>query len=112
MKVQIRHGVFETNSSSTHCIVILNKQMLNDWKKGKLLYKWNTNEFKPVENVTEDERYIWTEDDYKALWCSDDVRFMTYSEFFQHNEVSELNRDSSVLDGVEVHAISVRVGNE
>ena len=36
MKQQIRYGVFETNSSSTHSVVLLNDKEYNDWKDGKI----------------------------------------------------------------------------
>ena len=36
MKQEIRFGVFETNSSSTHSVVLLNDKEYNDWKDGKI----------------------------------------------------------------------------
>ena len=36
MKVQIRQGVFETNSSSTHAVSVCTKQQWDDYKAGKL----------------------------------------------------------------------------
>lgn len=36
MKQSIRYGVFETNSSSTHSVVLLNDKEYNDWKNGKI----------------------------------------------------------------------------
>jgi hypothetical protein len=36
MKQSIRYGVFETNSSSTHSVVLLNDKEYNDWKDGKI----------------------------------------------------------------------------
>lgn len=38
MKRQIRVGVFETNSSSTHSITIANKCDYEAWERGELLY--------------------------------------------------------------------------
>lgn len=38
---QIRYGTFETNSSSTHSLVICTEQDYKDWESGKiLLNKW------------------------------------------------------------------------
>jgi len=37
MKVQIRQGVFETNSSSTHSLAIYNKNEWEEFKNGDLL---------------------------------------------------------------------------
>lgn len=38
MKRQVRRGVFETNSSSTHSITICSKSEFEAWKRGELLY--------------------------------------------------------------------------
>lgn len=35
---QIRMGVFETNSSSTHSLVVCTREEFNKWKSGELLY--------------------------------------------------------------------------
>lgn len=41
MKRQIRRGVFETNSSSTHSITICMKSDFDKWKNGELVwYRW------------------------------------------------------------------------
>lgn len=37
---QIRIGVFETNSSSTHALVICTDEELEQWKEGELVYKY------------------------------------------------------------------------
>lgn len=38
MKRQIRHGVFETNSSSTHSLTMCSEEEFEDWKRGKVLF--------------------------------------------------------------------------
>ena len=35
---QIRRGVFETNSSSTHSLTVCTEDEYNKWKRGELLY--------------------------------------------------------------------------
>ena len=35
---QIRRGVFETNSSSTHSVTVCTEDEYNKWKRGELLY--------------------------------------------------------------------------
>lgn len=37
---QIRIGVFETNSSSTHTLVICTDEELEKWKKGEMVYEY------------------------------------------------------------------------
>lgn len=42
MKRQVRCGVFETNSSSTHSLTMCSEQQYEDWKAGKILFNcWN-----------------------------------------------------------------------
>ena len=36
--LNIRHGVFETNSSSVHSLTMCSGQQMQDWKDGKILY--------------------------------------------------------------------------
>ena len=41
MKVQIRHGVFETNSSSTHSLVIMTDEEYKDYMNGEFYLNRN-----------------------------------------------------------------------
>ena len=43
MKRQIRRGVFETNSSSTHSITLMMKKDYDRWQKGEDLYLYSSN---------------------------------------------------------------------
>ena len=38
MKVSVRQGVFETNSSSVHTLTMCSDSEYNKWKNGELLY--------------------------------------------------------------------------
>ena len=38
MQIQIRKGVFETNSSSTHTLVIASNEEYEKWQKGELYF--------------------------------------------------------------------------
>lgn len=50
MKV-IRLGVFETNSSSTHTMVIMSEKEYDKWRKGELLkYRWEDKFITKEEN--------------------------------------------------------------
>ena len=50
MKYQVRKGVFETNSSSTHSLCICSQEDYDAWKAGKTLFNEYKNEFRPVED--------------------------------------------------------------
>lgn len=71
MKRQIRRGVFETNSSSTHSLTMCTEKQYNDWKNGKLLYdSWN-DKFVEVNAFTEQDKEDAKNDyEYKksAFW--------------------------------------------
>ena len=34
--IQVRNNIFETNSSSTHCLTLMDRPMYNDWRSGKI----------------------------------------------------------------------------
>lgn len=52
-KVQIRLGVFETNSSSTHAVSLFSTKEFEDWKSGKTMYCHASQDFLPTEEALE-----------------------------------------------------------
>lgn len=54
MKRQVRKGVFETNSSSTHSLTICSLEEYERWKNGEILFDTWTDEFVEPKNVTLD----------------------------------------------------------
>ena len=59
MKVQVRQGVFETNSSSTHAISVCTKSQWEDYKSGKLWLNRNL-DFLPVAEAEEYNNNVLT----------------------------------------------------
>lgn len=53
---QIRRGVFETNSSSTHSLTICTEDQYNDWKAGKIFYDAYQEEFIDKVQLTDREK--------------------------------------------------------
>ena len=88
MKI-IRKGIFETNSSSTHSLVMCKKEEYEAWKKGDVFYnicdqKFLTPEQADVEyrkmvidDKTEYESRLYT---YKGMSVGYDQRDMFYTE--------------------------------
>ena len=78
MKRQIRRGVFETNSSSTHSLTIVSQEDYDKWKKGEMLiHKWN-DDLISKEDITEDKLdYYETYDEY---WEDSDLE--TFEQTF------------------------------
>ena len=70
MKIKIRRGVFETNSSSVHSLVMCTDDDYNKWKRGEILYdKW------AVKLVTlEDAKKEEGDENFKS-------RFLDYKRF-------------------------------
>ena len=97
MKIQIRQGVFETNSSSTHVLSLFNKDI---WKKftdnDKLFMDWwDTRELFSIDDLRkkyEEERKESKELSDKDFqeWLEeklDDREFYSYEEFCGEYEI-------------------------
>ena len=66
---QIRQGVFETNSSSTHSLTICTEDQYNDWKAGKIFYDDCQEEFVDKVQLTDREKMM-AEEDYEEHYGS------------------------------------------
>lgn len=80
MKIQIRRGVFETNSSSTHSITMCMESDYDKWVNGELaLDRWNDKlvEITPEieESMKNDEREWLTYDQFN------DWHYINYETF-------------------------------
>lgn len=77
---QIRQGVFETNSSSTHSMTVC---MENDWNKfkdgEKLIHRWDDNLVDKDDDKVKKhpQDYITYED-----WCSKESELESFMETF------------------------------
>lgn len=61
-KVQIRQGLFETNSSSTHTITIADSEDFKNWKNDKVWYSEDNDDFLPVDKAIDANIAIIEED--------------------------------------------------
>lgn len=69
MKRTIRRGVFETNSSSVHSIVMCSESDYDRWQKGELVYdKWG-------------DELVEITDDVKKSREENEKIYLTYEEF-------------------------------
>lgn len=69
MKVQIRRGVFETNSSSVHSLTMCMKSDYDKWVAGELVWsRWDL-ELVPIT------------DEVKSSMNTDEKDFLTYEQF-------------------------------
>ena len=117
MKQQIRVGVFETNSSSTHAVSILTEDEYNDYIDGNLMVSRN-GEFitkeeyqERIEAAKEVAKKRWEDtsrlkeiykdfDDYMNSYCSG-----VMYDFDERN--MDIEHSERTVNGDKVHAISV-----
>ena len=82
MKVQIRRGVFETNSSMTHALTLCTADDFYKWQEGEMYWnRWNEC-LEPVEKV---DKYLEeTYNDYKNEYPNDYTED-TYDDEFRYD---------------------------
>lgn len=93
MKIQIREGVFESNSSSTHTLCICTEEQFSAWRRGEVLYdRWNDCFVKPTEMTEEDkenakEYYVNSMDKYWKEWeeLTEQERHEWYEKYAEEN---------------------------
>ena len=116
--LQIRHNVFETNSSSTHSITMCSKDDYNRWANGDVYLndgwwsKDNESEYKDKKFVTRDEAIDiikcsggdieYDNEYYESFdkYIAEEYEIYTSDEYFE-NEYLELFKDSYTTDSGE-----------
>lgn len=93
MKVQIRRGVFETNSSSVHTITMCSDSEYNKWKNGELLYGKYSEIF-----ITKEEY------DSNVEKYNDEDNYMTYNDYFNDYDMETYDESYKTSSGEIVHA--------
>lgn len=86
--VQIRRGVFETNSSSVHSLTMCSGEQYEKWESGEVLYWKGRDKFGTKEDIIEElktMRYSWS----KEL-CYPDVNWEN------ENDVNDVFSDEEI----------------
>ena len=99
MKRQVRRGVFETNSSSTHSLTMCSEDEFEAWKRGEVLFKrWEEKFVKPTQLSDQDKRdaedeYNYTKDSYWKDWndLSDDEKEKWYAKYATNHNLKDYN---------------------
>ena len=92
--IQIRQGVFETNSSSTHALAICTQEEWDKLKSGEYL----VNEWDITELISKDDpKSINDPDDFNSRYC-------TYDELYDHSTCEFFNRHFTTPSGDEMVA--------
>ena len=84
MKVKIRKGVFETNSSSTHSMTICTKKEWSDWIDGLVYFDTDMHRFEP------------------AIPANKDFDKLTYDEFMFDNRLNTFMKSHTTESGDEI----------
>lgn len=58
-KIQIRLGVFETNSSSTHAVFVVSSEEFKQWEAGEVRYCPAFDNLLPTSEALEENRKEW-----------------------------------------------------
>lgn len=114
MKRQIRRGVYETNSSSTHVICMCSKEDYDMWDSGDLLY-WDSKEklmFKEdiIKELKEKRHWDGTlyypdvdwddEDEIKEIF--EDEKIQTSEEFFDDEYLETFEEEYTTSSGEKI----------
>lgn len=106
---QIRYGTFETNSSSTHALVLFNDEDYQKFKNGEIVLDDNLKPI-PLGNLELEER---SEDDwcpYGAMVDKNDREF----HYFTASSLDEIDKETEKIKtpkGDIVHGISIYISD-
>lgn len=96
MKKQIRRGVFETNSSSTHSLTMCGEEEFEQWKKGEVLFDpWGSEKFVKPSNLSDDDKKYAAQDyenqknEFSKDWSelSESAKEKYYLKYAQENNI-------------------------
>lgn len=117
MKIQIRRGVFETNSSSVHSLTMCSGTEYEKWADGKLLFWGDKDKFGTREDIIEemkDMRYSWSgelcypnvnwNDEEEVSDIFSDENIQTCEEFFDNEWYETFEERYTTPNGDEVVA--------
>ena len=88
MRVIVRPGVFETNSSMTHTLIIASKEDAKKWENGEMLWCNGWKSEKRLVTLEEKEKMV---NDPVSYW--DDEDFYTYEDFMSDRGYYQYEHD-------------------
>lgn len=105
MKRQVRRGVFETNSSSTHSITMCSEEEFESWKRGEVLFdEWGEREFVSANNLSDSVKeearqyYESHKDDFQKDWndLSEGAKQKCYTKYAK--EIDLIDSDAKTYE--------------
>ena len=130
MKTTIREGVFETNSSSTHSLVMMEESQFKEWKDGKLFYHvgepWIADKEERAKFYDYFKKYdehdnLFTKEELEEIkkFCADndikvsdksynnwDCTFQTYERWLQEDELESEVYTHTTPSGEKIVAVA------
>ena len=103
MKTQIRRGVFETNSSSTHTLSITTTTNWDKFKKGELLMEGYPYDISFVDVNSVNKEQVFTLDKYNDEDYFDDYDYMTYDAFERLDDAEVLFKELNNVLAISVY---------
>lgn len=108
--LQIRQNIFETNSSSVHCMTICDNEDFEKWKNGELLYNKENDKFCTREEAIEEVLEYYEKSPYhdviptkeEANDMLNEFEFCTYEEFGDDMEYFEKEYTTKSGDTVTI----------
>lgn len=110
---QIRVGVFETNSSSTHSLTLCSGEEYEKWVKGEILFEKYSGKFVELSEVVKDvevkdevieEDDVYPEDEEGARYDKDGDRLYTKDEFWDSVDMESFHEEYVTKSGEKVVA--------
>lgn len=86
-KIQVRKGLFETNSSSVHSIVMCSDSDFEKWKNGETIYSRGRAGLVSIEDKYYLEWKKLSDEKKEEEWCMYD--YLTYDQFFNDYDAME-----------------------
>ena len=105
MKRQIRRGVFETNSSSTHSLTMCSEEEFEAWKRGEVLFQeYGEENFISATKLSKHDKkmaqedYEENKDDFQKDWndLSEDTKQKYYTKYAKENDI--IDEDAKTYD--------------
>ena len=96
MKKQIRRGVFETNSSSTHSLTMCSEEEFEAWKRGEVLFQeWGSDNFVSATDLSDkdkkkaEEDYNENQTEFQKDWkdLSEEAKQKYYTKYAKENDI-------------------------
>lgn len=113
MKETIRRGLFETNSSSTHSIVMCSSDEYNKWRNEDVYYdRWNEKFVEENDSILKarecesyDQAYgLYISDKDNEFYSDCYHRFLTWNEFFNDYDLETFEDEYTTKSGETIVA--------